>query len=267
MNNISIILLVGGKNTRLKNINNKNSNLPKSLQKINSKQLIFHVIDNFLDNNFKNFILSIGNYKEEFYKFFSKTKKISKKNCNIFFEYKDYLNSIKKNNKGINLLLFNTGVKANKAERILKIVNEMKLNEFGVSYGDGVGNVNIDKLYKKHLNSNSIACSAAVNPISQYGHYIFKKNSKNKKINTEKVIDFVEKPVLDLWANIGYFFFKKEAILYFNKFYKLDLEMGVIKKIANTNKLLIYKHKKFWRSVDTQKDVNELSKLLKNDSK
>ena len=79
MNNISIILLVGGKNTRLKNINNKNNNLPKSLQKINSKQLIFHVIDNFLDNNFNNFILSIGYYKNEFYKFFQKTKKINKK--------------------------------------------------------------------------------------------------------------------------------------------------------------------------------------------
>ena len=139
----------------------------------------------------------------------------------------------------------------------------MKLNEFGVSYGDGVGNVNINKLYKQHINSNYIASSAAVRPRSQYGHYIFKENLKT---NSKNVMDFVEKPVLDLWANIGYFFFKKQAIKYLYKYCKMDLEMGVIKKIAHRNKLFLYKHKKFWRSVDTQKDVNELSKLLKNDS-
>ena len=138
----------------------------------------------------------------------------------------------------------------------------MKLNEFGVSYGDGVGDVNINKLYKKHKKRNEIASSAAVRPKSQYGHYIFKTKSK---INTNIVMDFVEKPVLDLWANIGYFFFKKEAVQYFYKYFKFDLEMGVIKKIANKNKLLVYKHKNFWKSVDTQKDVNELSQLLNND--
>ena len=139
----------------------------------------------------------------------------------------------------------------------------MQLKEFGVSYGDGVGDVNINKLYNQHINSNAIASSAAVKPRSQYGHYIFKTKSK---INNENVMDFVEKPILDLWANIGYFFFKKESIQYFYKYFKFDLEMGIIKKIAKKNKLLMYKHKNFWKSVDTQKDVNELSKLLKNDS-
>jgi len=57
MNNISIIILVGGKNTRLKNINSSKTTMPKSLQKINSKYLIFYVLENFLDNNFRNFIL------------------------------------------------------------------------------------------------------------------------------------------------------------------------------------------------------------------
>ncbi len=264
MNNISIILLVGGKNTRLKNINNQNNNLPKSLQKINSKELIFHVIDNFIDNKFKNFILSIGNYKNEFYNFFQSIKKINKKKCNIFFDYKDYLHAIKKKDQNINLLLLNTGINTNKAERILKIINKLQLSEFGVSYGDGVGNVNIDRLYKKHINSDNIASSAAVRPRSQYGHYIYKSKSK---ISSNNVIDFVEKPVLDLWANIGYFFFKKKALEFFYKYFKLDLEMGVIKKIAKKNKLHVYKHKDFWKSVDTQKDVHELSQLLKYDKK
>ena len=51
------------------------------------------------------------------------------------------------------------------------------------------------------------------------------------------------------------------------KYYKDDLEMGIVKKIANNNKLLIHKHNGFWKSVDTQKDVKELSEILKNDKK
>lgn len=264
MEKISIIILVGGKNTRLKTINNKQLNMPKALQRINSKQLIFYVIQNFYDNGFKNFILSIGNYKSEFYRFFKNLKKINNKKVNIFFNKSKYANSIRNNNKNINILMFYTGIKANKAERVLKIKNQMKLKDFGVSYGDGVGNVNINKLYKNHKIKNVIASSAAIKAKSQYGHFIYQSNFKRKKIKKEIVIDFIEKPLLNLWVNIGYFFFKKEALLYFDKYYKLDLEMGIIKKIANHKKLMVYKHRKFWKSVDTQKDVSELSQLLKN---
>ena len=267
MNNISIIILVGGKNTRLKNVNSNKSIMPKSLQKINSKYLIFYVLENFLDNNFRNFILSIGNYKTEFYNFFKNLKKINDRKVNIFFNHIKYLNSVERNSAEINILLFNTGIKANKAERVLKIVNKTELKEFGVTYGDGVGNVNINKLYKNHINSKVIASSAAIKAKSQYGHFIFKNSGHSRKINNETVIDFIEKPLLNLWVNIGYFFFKKEALMYFNKYYKSDLEMGVIKKLANKKKLMVYKHSKFWKSVDTLKDVQELSELLKNDKK
>jgi glucose-1-phosphate cytidylyltransferase len=267
MNNISIIILVGGKNTRLKNVNSNKSIMPKSLQKINSKYLIFYVIENYLVNNFRNFILSIGNYKIEFYKFFKNLKKINNKKVNIFFNQNKYLNSVKKNDHEINILLFNTGIKANKAERVLKIAKKIKLKEFGVTYGDGVGNININKLYENHLNDSVIASSAAIKAKSQYGHFIYKNSAHSRKIKNEIVIDFIEKPLLNLWVNIGYFFFKKEALLYFNKYYKNDLEMGVIKKIANKKKLMVYKHNKFWKSVDTLKDVHELSALLKNDKK
>ena len=267
MNNITIIILVGGKNTRLKNINNRHLNMPKALQKINSKHLIFYVIENFYDNNFHNFILSIGNYKKEFFNFFKKLKKINNKKVNIFFNKSKYLNAIKNSKIEINILLFYTGINVNKAERVLKIINYTKLNDIGVSYGDGVGNVNINRLYKKHISKNFIASSAAIRAKSQYGHFIFKKNIEKEKKKNETVIDFIEKPLLNLWVNIGYFFFKKEALFYFDKYYKTDLEMGIIKKIANQKKLMVYKHRKFWKSVDTQKDVGELSKFLKNDKK
>ena len=66
-------------NTRLKNLNKKKFSAPKALQKINSNNLILHVIKNFTNNEFNNFILPIGHYKKSFENFFKNRKKINGK--------------------------------------------------------------------------------------------------------------------------------------------------------------------------------------------
>ena len=109
---------------------------------------------------------------------------------------------------------------------------------------------------KIHYDSNCLVTGVGMQMKSQYGYY--KINKKNIATN------IVEKPVIKKLVNIGYFFVKKEAIEYFTKFCNLDLEAGVIKKLVNKNKVLIYQHKKFWKSVDTLKDLKELKNYLKN---
>ena len=85
------------------------------------------------------------------------------------------------------------------------------------------------------------------------GIFFLKKN---------KVINFIEKPQLDKWVNIGYFYLNIKSIKFIEKFVKKDLEMGALKHIAKIGKLNIYKHKGFWKSVDTLKDAIELNNLL-----
>ena len=75
MKKLNVILLVGGKSTRLSNVNNRNSNLPKAFVKINSKILLFHSMMNYINHDFYNFILPIGFYKESFISFFKNKKK------------------------------------------------------------------------------------------------------------------------------------------------------------------------------------------------
>ena len=254
MNQISIILLVGGKGKRINDLNTKNKFFPKSFQKINSKILISHAMKSFTDYNFNNFILPIGNYKEIFYEYFTNIKKINGRKCNIFLNSDEYKKAIVKKNKSINIFLTYTGINSNKASRILKVIKILNLENFGVSYGDGVGNINLKKLFRLHTKSKAIMSVAANQPKSQYGHFIYDKN---------QVIDFLEKPKLISWTNIGYFFLKKKSIEYIEKNKKLDFEMGAMKKIANDKKLLVYKHNDFWKSVDTLKDAQDLGELLK----
>lgn len=261
MINTPIILLIGGRGTRLASPSQKNATLPKSLQKINSKYLLFHAMQNFIDHGFNNFIFPLGNFKKTYLDFFKSIKKINNKSINVYKLKKEFLLKIKvTKSKELNLFIMNTKINANKAERILKCVEYLELNNFGVSYGDGVGDINLTKLYNRHINSKCIMSVAAKKPVSQYGIFKFQDHSN-------VVSDFIEKPTTDYWANIGYFFLKKEAVKFLKKYKKYDLEMGVLRKIAKSNLLNVYKHKGFWKSVDTQKDVKELSQLIKHNEK
>ena len=132
------------------------------------------------------------------------------------------------------------------------------IKELFVSYGDGVGNLNVRKLYESHLNKKALMTVGSLRPYSQYGHFSFRNN---------KVIDFEEKPQLDKWVNIGYFFLSTGAIKIVKKLVKKDLEMGALKRIAKSGKLNIFKHNGFWKSVDTLKDAIELNSLLSKKTK
>ena len=85
MKDLSVILLVGGKGTRLVSLKEKNKKIPKALRKVKSKEIISHIMMNYIKYDFKNFILPLGYFKDYFIKYFNNKKVISGKKCKIFF--------------------------------------------------------------------------------------------------------------------------------------------------------------------------------------
>ncbi len=249
------ILLIGGQSSRFNDSNYDYNMKAKSLSLINKEELINYVLANFVKHDFKNFVLPLGHYKEEFLNHFNKLKNINGIECKLTLNSEEYLKLCRTNQKQINIFIFDAGCKVNKAERILKVIKKLSIDEFLVSYGDAIGNINLKKVFKLHNNSKCYVTGVGKIMRSQYGHY-----SINKK---KLVIAINEKPIIEDLVNIGYFFFKKDAIKYFFKLKKLDLENGIIKKLIKNNKVQIYEHKKFWKSVDTFKDLLELRKFLK----
>ena len=109
-----------------------------------------------------------------------------------------------------------------------------------------------------HYKNKFLCTCASFIPKSQYGHFIYSGG---------KIINFIEKPKLKDKINIGYFFFRREALKHIKKNIDSDLESGVLKKFALNGKIQTYHHKGFWKSVDTLKDANDLSMTLKYDKK
>ena len=101
--------------------------------------------------------------------------------------------------------MYYTGLKQNKAERVYKVIKELSLNKFIVSYGDAVGNVNLREVYKYHTKSDCTATGVGMIMRSQYGHY---------SIKNKKVIEIIEKPLIKNMVNIGYFSLKMSQLIF-----------------------------------------------------
>ena len=228
---IKTIILCGGFGTRLAE---ETKFIPKPMVKIGKKPILEHIIHFYKMYGFSKFILSCG-YKAKI--------------------IKDYF-KISKNKKNLEIISMNTGLKSMTGGRILKLKKLFKKNEvFMVTYGDGLSNVNIDKLLKFHLKHKKIATMTIVRPPARFGIVEF----NNKKI----IKKFEEKPqVSEGWINGGFFIFDYRIFKYIKKNNQM-LEKYTFKKLVELNQLVAYEHAGYWQCMDTLRDKNFLNKIWK----
>lgn len=242
--NFFSILLIGGMGTRFSKINEA----PKQLIKLNKRSLLENLIISFVKNGINNFVLPLGYKRNFFLNFFKIKNKILDRNVVIFKNKSPY----EFNKKNINIVLFDAGKNSSKLLRIKKSIKFFNSENFIVTYGDGIADINLKpylRIYRE--NNKAIIASKYVN--SQYGHL---------KINKNKILEFNEKPIMKEPINIGYYFFSKNL---FNKFYrsKYELENQFIKKLIKEKKILTYMHKGFFFNIDRKIDLISIKKKYK----
>jgi glucose-1-phosphate cytidylyltransferase len=239
------IILVGGTGSRFSKIDE----YPKQLAKINKEIILLKIIKQLKTFGINHFIFPLGHKKEFFIKFFNSKKIIKKYNLNIVKTFD------KINNDKININYFDAGKETSKLNRILKSFKKIYTNNFLVTYGDGIADVNLKKLFFLYFKDKEqkiylTSCKKR----SQYGHL---------KINNLNFIKkFEEKPILKDPVNIGFYIFNK---LVFNKNYKskYELESDFLPKLIKTNKLKSFLHKGYFFSIDDKKDVLRAKKFFK----
>ena len=241
----TVIILVGGKSSRFSIIGKNDKNFtPKSLSLINGKSILMNIIEHFLKYGFRKFVIPLGHYKEDF------IHKITKEAGNKI-KLNFYNKSIDIKDNSPEIFLLKTLKNDNKAERVYKCLKKLGDKDIIVSYGDALGNINLNKMNKIFIQSKKKCLIAGYYIASQYGHL---KKERNR-------ILFEEKPILENPISIGYFFIKKEILRYFKTDRKKDLEKGIIKKLTEMNEVQIYIHSGFWKSVDTYREYTDLKKL------
>ena len=223
------VILAGGRGSRISFYTHK---IPKPMVKIGNKPMLIHIIDIFMYYGIKDILIAAG-YKSKIIKsFFSK---------NIKYQ---------------NVKVVNTGINSMTGDRIAKLKNYLKKEDnFLLTYGDGVCNLNVNRLIKFHLKHGKIATVTAVRPTVKFGEINIGKNNSVDK--------FIEKPQLDRgWINGGFFVFNKNIFKYL-KGNKITLEKNPLIKLSSENELKAFKHEGYWRCMDNLNEKNNLETIFK----
>lgn len=234
-----VVLLCGGKGTRL---SEETRVTPKPLVEIGGIPIVSHIINQFLDFGFSDFILATGYKSENFEEYFS-----SENSTRLARDF---------NGRNPYISIENTGLETLTGGRVLRLKELLsKEDKFMLTYGDGVSNVDLLKLQDFHNTHGRIASVTAVRPPARFGVIRIDDQSR--------VEYFQEKNQTEAgWINGGFFVLNKDI---FN--YLIDdqtiLEDYPLRTLTSVGQLMAYKHQNFWQCMDTLRDREYLEELWK----
>ena len=220
---MKVVILCGGKGERMGEIS---AVLPKPLIPIGSRPILWHLMKVFKTHGFNDFILCLGYKGDVIQEYFS--------------EY----------GKEFNIQFVETGLNETKSQRIAMVERYIDDENFFISYGDDLCDVDLKKVLDTHIKSGRIVTITAVRLTSPYGVIDMD--------DTGKVLSFQEKPVIDRWINGGFMVANKRI---FDHLREGELEDHVFKKLVNLCEIGSYKHSGTWKSMTTLKDNTEFNEL------
>ena len=151
------------------------------------------------------------------------------------------------------ITLADTGEDTLKGARLKRVEKYLSGNEVMVTYGDGVADIDINKLLAFHRSHGKMATVTGVSPASQFGEL---------QINGNSVTRFREKPLTsNHYVSGGFYVFNRSFFNYLSENGTCDLETGTLEKLAADGELMVYKHPGKWACMDTIRDMELLNRL------
>lgn len=255
---MKVIILCGGKGARIRE---ETEYKPKPMVEIGGKPIIWHIMKLYSHYGFNKFVLALG-YKGDVIR-------------NYFLNYNYYNNDFtlklgndkeikvhgKHNECNWDVTLVETGENSMTGYRTKICGRYIQEDDFMLTYGDAVADVDIPGLLEFHRKQNTIGTVTGVYPPSRFGDLV---------VGGSKVIKFKEK-LIDVEyqspINGGFFVFKKEFLDYIDEKPEEILEGKPMEKLVSDNQLSVYKHQGFWQCMDTYRDYEMLNDMWRDNPK
>ena len=244
---MKVIILAGGFGTRLSEYTDA---IPKPMAKIGDKPILWHIMKIFEHHALNDFVLALG-YKNEIIKeYFSKYSLL---NSDFSIDLKSgNMEMHQVQSEDWNVTLVDTGLETMTGGRIKRLKDFIGNQTFMVTYGDGVGNIDIKNLIKFHKSHKRLATVTAVRPQARFGEL---------EIVDDCVKSFKEKPQLDQgWINGGFFVLEPEVFDLIPDD-SVMFERQPLEELSSEENLMAYKHHGFWKCMDTKRDLEILNDL------
>lgn len=243
------VILAGGLGTRL----SEETNLkPKPMIEIGGRPILWHILKIYSSHGINDFIICAGYkgyvIKEYFNNYFLHMSDVS------FDMASNTMEVHRKNAEPWKITIIDTGESTMTGGRLKRVAEFLDQGTFCFTYGDGVGDVDITSLIKFHKSHGREATLTAVQPPGRYGALVLGDG--------DGVMEFQEKPEGDgAWINGGFFVLEPSVIKRISDGDSTIWERGPLESLAADNQLMAYKHRGFWRPMDTLRDKIQLEEM------
>lgn len=243
---MKVVILCGGKGTRIREIS---EDIPKPLINIDGRPIVWHIMKIYYQYGFDDFILPIG-YKGHKIKEYFVNSRWMNNDMIIDNRDDDFKITLLRGSDKWRITFIDTGEETMTGSRVKKIEQYIEDNEFMLTYGDGLADINIKRLLEFHREKGKIATLTGIKAKSQFGIL---------EVSNGIVERFVEKPETDQIINGGFFVLHKEIFKYIaDDDDKCIFEKDILEKLVKDKQLAVYMHQGFWTAIDTYKDYVEL---------
>lgn len=244
---MKVVLLAGGYGTRL---SEETQTIPKGMVEIGGQPILWHIMKIYSAHGFNEFIVCCG-YKSYVIKEYFANFDLHRSDVTFDFS-KGSVITHSKRTEPWKVTLVDTGLDTMTGGRIKRVAPFIEEDNFLLTYGDGVSDVNIKALVETHNKSGKLATVTAVRPPGRFGAM---------KINGNSVNTFIEKPDGDGdYINGGFFVVNRKV------FDLIDNDTTVweqkpLQSLAHDHQLNAFMHNGFWFAMDHLRDKNQLEKL------
>ena len=245
---MKVLILAGGMGTRLAE---ETSVIPKPMVEIGGHPILWHIMKIYSQYGYNDFVILLG-YKGYIIKEYF---------ANYFLHSSDVTFNLRENKMTIheqhcepwNVTLIDTGLNTQTGGRVLRAKKYVGNEPFMLTYGDGVSDININKLVEFHKAHGKIATMTSVQPEGRFGTI---------KCDNTKVSSFMEKTKGDgAWINAGFFVLQPEVFDYIKDGDATIFERAPLENLAKDGELYTYKHEGFWKCMDTLRDKIQLNDI------
>lgn len=245
---MQVVILCGGKGTRMRE---ETEVKPKPLVEIGGMPILWHIMKIYSFYGFNKFILCLG-YKGNMIKEFF---------MNFEWMANDFTLEMGCGNGKITthnihppedweVTFVDTGLETQTGGRLKKIEHHIKGDDFFLTYGDAVSDINIEALLNLHREKGRVATLTGIHPSSRFGIL---------EVKDGIAASFKEKPVMEGLINGGFFVFNRKIFSYIDD--DSVLEHAPLKKLSSEGQLAVFEHTRFWQCMDTFKDVEYFAKI------
>lgn len=231
---------------------------PKPLIEIGGTPIVAYIMQIYSYFGYNEFLLALGYKAKDFKDFFS----------NYYMQFTDIEVDLSTGSKKLlgrgcapswKISMVDTGVEAQTGGRLYQLRDHIDSDVFCLTYGDGVGNIDINKLVAFHLSHGRIGTVCAVRPVARFGELNISE--------TNFVARFDEKPQLtEGWISGGFFVFDRRVFSYLSGSYDQVFEREPLVNLARDGQLVAYKHEGFWSCMDSKRDHDRLDNLARSSS-